>query len=320
VEVPATPIKHPNSSTIAYSVQSQQILPGADFTDALPDPEKVDFPTQRSGAELPTFSVAFGHDGNPQPPSQMFPARLSPVPTVETLNNGQPVEYSVNPYATGSSDFWGNGVTTTRSTSVRSKSSVETSTQGTNRETAATTLEADVPRYSLKDTNLLQSAFRHELPQWEEVRRSQLSGWEDLDVRPQSQIQPQIQPDRASVYSSGTTGTGQFEVLRDGRWQRVDARELYRTSGISGVMHTSRFSGASWAPGDVAGRPPSDVPTPPVPAYRPQNAQPPPITRGFVGLPGKNVKPYTTGSGRVTQQSSPKTTGVLGGAAVPSRW
>ena len=291
---------------LAQFLRSQQILPGTDFTDAMPDPEKVVFPAQRADGELPTFSVAFGQGGNPQPPSQMFPAR--PAPTA-TLNSG----YSTNPYTTTSSDFWGTDNVTQ---STRTKSSSDVSTWSTTRETAVTTPEAEVPRYSVEDTN----PSRRELPTWEEVRRSQLPS--AFDLRPQPQVLPQLQVpgDRSSVFSSGTTATGQFEVLRDGEWLRVDARELHRTSVVSGVTHASGFSGASWAPGDDAGPLPARVPVPPVPAYASQYV-PPAAPRVIAGLPGKNIRPQKTNSGRVTQQfSPPKNAGVLGGAAVPSGW
>ncbi|CAE6349584.1 unnamed protein product [Rhizoctonia solani] len=311
---------------LALFLQSQQILPGADFTDAIPDPEKVGFPAQRAGEELPTFSVAFGRGGVPQPPSQMFPTR--PPATVArsaTLDNNPPVVYSTNPYATNGSDFWGGG-NITRTTSVGSKSSTDTSSVPTTRSTNSASLDHDVPGYAPEGSYLSgPNSFRRELPQWEEVRRSQLPSAFDLRP-PRMSVQPQIQPqpDRSSIYSSGTTGTGtgQFEVLRDGQWQKVDARELYRASIVSGVTHASGFSGASWVPGDDVGPLPSRpaVPVPPVPAYKP-HASPPVAARPFVGLPGKNIKPHTTGSGRVTQQfSPPQTTGVLGGAAVPAGW
>ncbi|KAG8733794.1 hypothetical protein FRC11_002244 [Ceratobasidium sp. 423] len=311
---------------LALFLQSQQILPGAEFTDAMPDPEKVGFPAQRAGEELPTFSVAFGRGGVPQPPSQMFPTRpAAALSRSASLNSNPPAGYSVNPYTTNGSDFWGEG-NVTRSTSVRSKSSTDASSVPTNRTTDRTSPDNDVPRYTPEDSYRSQpSTIRRELPQWEEVRRSQLPSQFELRP-PHMSIQPQIQPqsDRTSIYSSGTTGTGsgQVEVLRDGRWQKVDARELYRASVVSGVTHASGFSGASWMPGDDAGPLPSraPVPVPSAPAYRPQPS-PPVAPRPFVGLPGKNVKPHTTPSGRVTQQfSPPQTTGVLGGAAVPAGW
>ncbi|KAH7322283.1 hypothetical protein B0J17DRAFT_245001 [Rhizoctonia solani] len=306
---------------LALFLQSQQVLPGAEFADAMPDPEKVVFPAQRAGEELPTFSVAFGRGGIPQPPSQMFPAK--PAATLSrssSLNSDPPAGYSVNPYATSGSDFWGEG-NVTRSTSARSKSS--TSSVPTNRTTEATSID-NAPRYTPEDSfTSLSSSTRRELPQWEEVRRSQLPFHFDLQP-PHMSIQPQVhpQPDRTSIYSSGTTGTGsnQVEILRDGQWIRVDARELHRSSIVSGVTHTSGFSGASWAPGDDVGPLPSRAPLPPLPAYRAQ-ASPPVAPRPFIGLPGKNVKPQTTPSGRVTQQfSPPQTTGMLGGSAVPAGW
>ncbi|CAE6515502.1 unnamed protein product [Rhizoctonia solani] len=308
---------------LALFLQSQQVLPGAEFTDAMPDPEKVVFPAQRTGEELPTFSVAFGRGGVPQPPSQMFPAK--PAATLSrssSLNSNPPAGYSVNPYATNASDFWGEG-NVTRSTSAHSKSS--TSSVPTNRTTEATSID-DAPRYTPEDSFASQSSsIRRELPQWEEVRRSQLPFHFDLQpprmsIQPQPQIQ--AQPDRTSIYSSGTTETGsnQVEILRDGRWQKVDARELHRASILSGVTHTSGFSGASWAPGDDSGPLPSRAPLPPLPAYRAQPS-PPVAPRPFIGLPGKNVKPHITSSGRVTQQfSPPQATGVLGGSAVPAGW
>ncbi|CEL54120.1 hypothetical protein RSOLAG1IB_06831 [Rhizoctonia solani AG-1 IB] len=310
---------------LALFLQSQQILPGTDFTDALPDTEKVGFPAQRTGEELPTFSVAFGRGGVPQPPAQMFPARPAASVTVSrttTLSSDLPAGYSNNPYATNGSDFWGEG-NIARNTSVRSKASTDTSSVPTTRSTDPTSLDNDVPRYT-PDSYLSE---RRELPQWEEVRRSQLPSTFDLRP-PHLSIQPRVQPqpDRSSIYSLETTGTGtgsnQVEVLRDGQWQKVDARELYRASIVPGVTHASGFSGASWVPGDDAGPLPSRaaVPVPPLPAYKLQSS-PPVVPRAFVGLPGKNVKPHTTGSGRVTQQfSPPQTTGVLGGVAVPAGW
>ncbi|ELU37114.1 hypothetical protein AG1IA_08859 [Rhizoctonia solani AG-1 IA] len=310
-----------------YQVQSQQILPSGDFTDAMPDPEKVGFPAQRAGEELPTFSVAFGHGGVPQPPSQMFPVQpAAAVSRSTTLSNDRPAGYSVNPYVTNRSDFWGEG-NVARSASMRSKSSTDTSSAPTIRSTDPMLFDHDIPRYSSEEE---PDSVRRELPQWEEVRRSQLPSTFDLQpshlsIQPQTQARPQL--DRDSTYSSGTTGTGtgQFEVLRDGEWQKVDARELYRASIVSGVTHASGFSGASWARGDDAGPLPTRaaVPVPPVPAYRPLQA-PLPVAaapRAFVGLPGKNIKPQTTASGRVTQQfSPPQATGVLGGVAVPPGW
>ncbi|KAJ1305746.1 hypothetical protein OPQ81_010478 [Rhizoctonia solani] len=269
---------------LALFLQSQQILPGAEFTDAMSDTEKVVFPAQRAGEELPTFSVAFGHGGVPQPPSQMFPTRpAATLSRTTTLNNDPPAGYSVNPYATNGSDFWGEG-NTTRSPSTRTKSSTDPSFVPTNRTADRTSPNNDVPQYTVEDSFPSQpSTIRRELPQWEEVRRSQLPSQFNLQP-PRMSFQPQIQPqsDSTSIYSSGTeTGSHLVDVLRDGQWQRVDARELYRTSILSGVTHTS----------------------------------------GFSGLPGKNVKPHTTSSGRVTQQfSPPRTTGVLGGTAVPAGW
>ncbi|QRW24240.1 pyridoxamine 5'-phosphate oxidase family protein [Rhizoctonia solani] len=312
---------------LALFLQSQQILPSGDFTDAMPDPEKVGFPAQRAGEELPTFSVAFGHGGVPQPPSQMFPVQpAAAVSRSTTLSNDRPAGYSVNPYVTNRSDFWGEG-NVARSASMRSKSSTDTSSAPTIRSTDPMLFDHDIPRYSSEEE---PDSVRRELPQWEEVRRSQLPSTFDLQpshlsIQPQTQARPQL--DRDSTYSSGTTGTGtgQFEVLRDGEWQKVDARELYRASIVSGVTHTSGFSGASWARGDDAGPLPTRaaVPVPPVPAYRPLQA-PLPVAaapRAFVGLPGKNIKPQTTASGRVTQQfSPPQATGVLGGVAVPPGW
>ncbi|CUA74842.1 Protein FMP27, mitochondrial [Rhizoctonia solani] len=309
---------------LALFLQSQQILPGAEFTDAMPDPEKVGFPTQRAGEELPTFSVAFGHGGVPQPPSQMFPAKpASALSRSSTLDDDPPAGYSVNPYATNGSDFWGGSIT--RNSSGRSKSSTDASSVPTNRTTEVTSVDDDVPRYTPEDSYLSQpSTTRRELPQWEEVRRSQLPSAFDLQP-PRMSIQPPIQsqPDRTSVYSSATgTDSDLVDVLRDGQWQRVKARELHRASVVSGVTHTSGFSGASWVPGDDAGPLPvrAPVPVPPVPAYRPQ-VSPPVAPRAFVGLPGRNIKPHTTPSGRVTQQfSPPKAGGVLGGSAVPTGW
>ncbi|KAF8745684.1 hypothetical protein RHS02_01281, partial [Rhizoctonia solani] len=312
---------------LALFLQSQQILPSGDFTDAMPDPEKVGFPAQRAGEELPTFSVAFGHGGVPQPPSQMFPVQpAAAVSRSTTLSNDPPAGYSVNPYVTNRSDFWGEG-NVARSASMRSKSSTDTSSAPTIRSTDPMLFDHDIPRYSSEEE---PDSVRRELPQWEEVRRSQLPSTFDLQpshlsIQPQTQARPQL--DRDSTYSSGTTGTGtgQFEVLRDGEWQKVDARELYRASIVSGVTHASGFSGASWTRGDDAGPLPTRaaVPVPPVPAYRPLQA-PLPVAaapRAFVGLPGKNIKPQTTASGRVTQQfSPPQATGVLGGVAVPPGW
>ncbi|CAE6512441.1 unnamed protein product [Rhizoctonia solani] len=310
---------------LALFLQSQQTLPGAEFTDAMPDPEKVGFPAQRAGEELPTFSVAFGRGGVPQPPSQMFPTRpAAALSRSSSLNSNPPAGYSVNPYATSGSDFWGDS-NVTRSTSVRSKSSTDASSVPTNRTTDRSSPDNDAPRYTPEDSYLSQpSTIHRELPQWEEVRRSQLPSQFELRP-PHMSAQPQIQPqsDRTSIYSSATgTGSNQVEVLRDGRWQRVDARELYRASVVSGVTHASGFSGASWALGDDAGPLPSraPIPVPPVPAYR-SHPSPPVASRPFVGLPGKNIKPHTTPSGRVTQQfTPPQTTGVLGGTAVPAGW
>ncbi|KAL5631906.1 hypothetical protein ACGC1H_000065 [Rhizoctonia solani] len=308
---------------LALFLQSQQILPGAEFTDAMPDPEKVGFPAQRDGEELPTFSVAFGRGGVPQPPSQMFPAKpAAALSRSSTLNSNPPAGYSVNPYATNGSDYWGEG-NITRSASGRSKSSTDASSVSTNRTTETLLVDNGVPRYTREDSYVSQpSTISRELPQWEEVRRSQLPPAFDLQP-PRMSIRPQ-QPDRASIYSSGTIGTGSdlVDILRDGQWQRVPARELYRASVVSGVTHESGLSGASWVPGDDAGPLPlrAPAPVPPMPAYRPQ-VSPPVAPRPFIGLPGKNIKPHTTPSGRVTQQfSPPKTTGVLGGSAVPEGW
>ncbi|KAG9121326.1 hypothetical protein FRC07_002746 [Ceratobasidium sp. 392] len=276
-------------------VQSQQILPGAEFSDALPpaDPEKVEFPTHRSGEELPTFSVAFGQGGQPVPPSQMFPTAPAPALTragstrgqqqvQETLSSG----YSVNPYANGGSDFWGDS---TRSTATgQGKSSMDTtSVHDTFRSAEASAV--DVPKYSLEDDQARPVLAQRELPQWQEVRRSQLPPsftYPQLQTPVPQPPQPQPQGDSSSVY----TATGNFEVLRDGRWVQVDPRELYGTG-----THMSGISGASWAPGDDAAplreRLPATVPVAP--------------TRGFVGLPGKNIRPQKN---------------AMGGQAVPSGW
>jgi hypothetical protein len=301
-------------------VQSQQILPGAEFSDVNPsDPEKVEFPDHRSGGELPTFSVAFGQGGQPVPPSQMFPVPPAPAPTRAAREETLPAGYSVNPFANAGSDFWGNGTTGTGTqTSVRTKAS----SNATVHDTFRTAEEADVPRYSLEDDQARPAPAQRELPHWQEVRRSQLPF--DLPCpqpqpQPQSQLlqpQPQIQPDQASVY---TNSSGKYEVLRDGRWVQMDAREMYRASIVSGVTHASGFSGASWAPGDDSAPLGGALPPPPRPAYAASLA-PPPAARAFVGLPGKNVRPQTSRSGRVTQAFSPPMNGVLGGQAVPGGW
>ncbi|QRW25026.1 hypothetical protein RhiXN_06975 [Rhizoctonia solani] len=295
---------------LALFLQSQQILPSGDFTDAMPDPEKVGFPAQRAGEELPTFSVAFGHGGVPQPPSQMFPVQpAAAVSRSTTLSNDRPAGYSVNPYVTNRSDFWGEG-NVARSASMRSKSSTDTSSAPTIRSTDPMLFDHDIPRYSSEEE---PDSVRRELPHHPTCR---------------SNLRLKL----------GHNWIGIALILREllGRepvslkcfvmgWQKVDARELYRASIVSGVTHASGFSGASWARGDDAGPLPTRaaVPVPPVPAYRPLQA-PLPVAaapRAFVGLPGKNIKPQTTASGRVTQQfSPPQATGVLGGVAVPPGW
>lgn len=330
----------------------------------MPDPEKVEFPTHRPGqAELPTFSVAFGHGGKPQPPTQMFPSRsalasVSPraeSPSADEARVGPLAGYSVNPYA-ASSDFWGESNSVARSGSVRSKRSIDRTAQDTFREA----VDAAVPRYSIHDdgpfsdfysqpqsqqsqvsTQQSQSSghSQREHPQWEEVRRSQVAHLSQLNLQPhpqsQSQSQPQthlqVQPqsDRTSIYSTATgttTGTGQYEVLRNGQWERVDARELYRTS-VGGMTHASGFSGASWVPGDdahiraAAPVPPMPVAPGPFVSSMPVATRPPTAaSRAFVGLPGKNVKPQISTGGRVTQQFSPPRAGVLGGNAIPEGW
>lgn len=348
---------------LALFLQSQQTLPEADFSSAMPDPEKVEFPTHRSGqSELPTFSVAFGQGGRPQPPAQMFSSRSvlaampprAQSPSVDEARAEPPVGYSVNPYA-ASSDFWGERNPVARSESVRSKRSADGNGQDTFREA----VDDGVPRYSIHDDGPFSDAHsqsrsqqsqaqsqesqswgrnQRELPQWEEVRRSQVPHLSQLNLHPQPQPQPQpqtylqVQPqaDRTSIYSSATgttTGTGQYEVLRNGVWERVDAHELYRTS-VGGMTHASGFSGASWVPGDDAHLPSAPPPVPSMPvapgpfvSSMPMATRPPAAaSRAFVGLPGKNVKPQTSTGGRVTQQFSPPRAGVLGGSAVPQGW
>ncbi|KAG9092016.1 hypothetical protein FS749_016063 [Ceratobasidium sp. UAMH 11750] len=292
---------------LALFLQSQQLLPGAEFSDVLPpaDPEKVEFPAHRPGEELPTFSVAFGQGGQPVPPSQMFPAAPTPAITRTGSTRGQAQEtlpggYSVNPYSNGSSDFWGDN-TTTRTRA--SKSATNMSSHGTTR--TAEAVEADVPDYSLEDEQTRSTVVRRELPQWQEVRRSQLPpdfAYPQLQA-PVPPPQSQVQTVNTSEYASST---GKFEVLRDGRWVQVSARELYRASGGT---HVSGFSGASWVPGDDV----APLPTRPlVPVARGYLDAPvtrgvpePLAARGFVGLPGKNIKPQKNG---------------MGGQAVPSGW
>ncbi|KAG8745420.1 hypothetical protein FRC10_008130 [Ceratobasidium sp. 414] len=282
-------------------VQSQQLLPGAEFSDALPpaDPEKVEFPTYRPGGELPTFSVAFGQGGRSVPPSQMFPTAPAPAITRTGSTRGQaqrtaPAGYSVNPYANGSSDFWGDNSTTT--TGAGTKSAGDTSSHETFR-----TAEVDIPNYSLEGE---RGQTPRELPQWQEIRRSQLPpDFAYPQLRTPVPLPAQPQADNASEYA---TSTGKFEVLRDGRWVQVDARELYT---LSVGTHVSGFSGASWVPGDDAAPLPTRPPLPVVHGYLDapvtRGYPEPPVARGFVGLPGKNIKPQKDG---------------MGGQAVPGGW
>ncbi|KAF8750807.1 hypothetical protein RHS01_09179 [Rhizoctonia solani] len=233
---------------LALFLQSQQILPSGDFTDAMPDPEKVGFPAQRAGEELPTFSVAFGHGGVPQPftdvPDPTFGERgMSLVVLLCEANRAL-----------------------TRALRPLSVRRILCCLTMTFRDTRPKKNQILSVASSLSGK---KSGVR-KLPSTFDLQPSTLS------IQPQTQARPQL--DRDSTYSSGTTGTGtgQFEVLRDG-------------DGKSG------FSGASWARGDDAGPLPTRaaVPVPPVPAYRPLQA-PLPVAaapRAFVGLPGKNIKP-----------------------------
>ncbi|KAG8712435.1 hypothetical protein FRC09_019879 [Ceratobasidium sp. 395] len=304
-------------------VQSQQILPSGEFSDVLPpaanDPEKVEFPTHQ---ELPTFSVAFGQGGQPVAPSQMmFNSVAAPAAALtrgggstrtggstlarggstrgrqaqeDTLSSG----YSVNPYANGSAHFWGDDVSSDTTTTT-TKSNTDASVHDTFRSAEAS--DIDVPKYSLEDDHPRAVQQQRELPQWQEVRRSELPSdftypqmHTPAPPPPPPSLQPQSQLDNASTYTATATATGNFEVLRDGRWVQVDAHELY---GAGTGTHTSGISGAaSWAPGD-------DVV--PLPTTRPPMPMPVPAARGFVGLPGKNVKPQKN---------------ALGGQAVPSGW
>ncbi|KAG8771056.1 hypothetical protein FRC12_003877 [Ceratobasidium sp. 428] len=309
---------------LALFLQSQQILPSGEFSDALPpaanpfnDPEKIEFPTHQ---ELPTFSVAFGQGGQPVAPSQMmFSSVAAPAAALtrggsarstlvrgggstrgrqaqeETLSSG----YSVNPYANGSAHFWGDDVSSTTTTTTTSKSNTDASVHDTFRTAEAS--DIDVPKYSLEDDHPRAVQQQRELPQWQEVRRSELPSdftYPQMHTPaplppPPPSLQP-TQPDNASTYTA--TATGNFEVLRNGRWVQVDAHELYG-GGTGTGTHTSGISGAaSWAPGD-------DVA--PLPTTRPPMPMPVPAARGFVGLPGKNVKPQKN---------------ALGGQAVPNGW
>ncbi|QRV96554.1 hypothetical protein RhiJN_24572 [Ceratobasidium sp. AG-Ba] len=283
------------------AVKSQQILPGAEFSDVLPpaDPEKVEFPTHRPGGELPTFSFAYGQGGQPVHPSQI----AAPVPalgrnasartavstrTVEQSN--LPAGYTVNPFSTAGSHFWGDEGT---------KSNTDTSAHDTFRTAEAS--DADVPVYTLEPE---PQTLRRELPQWEEVRRSELPpnfSYPRITTPaapppPPARLQyesHQYQADNSSVFT--TSSTGKFEVLRDGQWVQVDARELHRASVGTQVS----AGAASWAPADDR----APLPTrPPMPTIQiPHQVLP----RGPVGLPGANIRPQKAG---------------LGGQAVPSGW